>query len=173
MRRCKPILQRLFAKVIEDDNGCWLWQGAVNGAGYGSIGLGAAELGKGMVHRVSFELFFGPIPEGLLVCHKCDVKLCCNPMHLFCGTQQDNLNDARSKGRMRKGEDWWTAPRVGGSGIAKGDGHGMAKLTEVDVRDIRHLSADGMNSTELSRRFGVSRRMIRNIINKTNWSHVK
>ncbi len=172
MKRYTPILQRLFSKVAEDSNGCWIWQGTVNGAGYGTIGLGSREAGKDFVHRVSYRLFHGHIPDGLFVLHKCDVKRCCNPMHLFCGTQQDNLDDAVSKGRTRTGNLWWTASRAAEGGIVKGESHGMAKLSESDVRDIRHLSADGMNSANLSRRFGVSRRMIRNILNRTNWKHV-
>lgn len=168
-----PILRRMFAKTKQVPGGCWIWQGAKNGAGYGTVGLGSRVLGKGLVHRVSYELFVGPIPTGLLVMHKCDVRLCWNPMHLTCGTYQENSDDAVGKGRTRAGSDWWTEPRANGSAIVNGELHGMAKLSEADVRDIRHLSSDGMRNAELSRRFGVSRRMVRNIINRTNWKHVE
>ena len=76
-------------------NGCWLWAKAVNTNGYGY------KWHKGKLHhahRVSWELNRGPIPDGLFVLHRCDVKLCVNPEHLFLGTQTDNMRDAMAKG---------------------------------------------------------------------------
>ncbi len=70
--------------------------------GYGVIGLGGEFGGIGMAHRVAYRLFIGRIPKGMFVLHKCDVRLCCNPDHLFLGNQQRNLEDMASKGRGRK-----------------------------------------------------------------------
>lgn len=86
------------SRVEYDTNGgCWLWPVS---AGYGQF--------KGKrAHRLSYEAFKGPIPDGLFVCHKCDVPACCNPDHLFVGTASDNSLDMVKKGRH--------APLIAGS----------------------------------------------------------
>ena len=80
-------------------SGCWLWDGGVNPSGYGVLGI----IGRNQrAHRVSFEEFNGPIPEGMHVLHRCDVKSCVNPNHLYAGTVQDNANDRVKRGMGRK-----------------------------------------------------------------------
>lgn len=87
--------KRLLSKVVKTDS-CWLWDGALNSKGYGSMGF----LKKGwLAHRLSYTAFKGPIPDGLLVCHSCDVPSCVNPDHLWLGTTRDNQRDSESKGR--------------------------------------------------------------------------
>lgn len=172
-RKVKPIAHRLFSKIKEDKNGCWIWQGTKNGAGYGTIGLGRKSEGKGFAHRVSYEIFVGPIPEGQLVCHRCDVKLCVNPTHLFCGTHNENMQDMVHKGRSNKGDSWWTPDRKSGRCTCKGEKHGCSKLRRSQVLEIRKLfDSGGWNKSQLARRFGVSRAMVRNIVNGKNWSHI-
>lgn len=92
------------------ETGCWIWQPKTHGdGGYGAFrfskgpGLG---MGSGYAHRLAWELTYGPIPEGLDVCHRCDVPPCCWPEHLFLGTPQDNYDDMRAKGRARQGLSW-------------------------------------------------------------------
>ena len=75
-------------------SGCWLWEGEVRG-GYGTHRLDNIQR---PVHRLAFEEANGQIPNGLHVCHHCDVKLCCNPQHLFLGTARDNARDLYDKG---------------------------------------------------------------------------
>lgn len=80
---------------------CWLWTGRGMGKGYG----GCTPLtvnGERFAHRASYELHFGPIPEGMQVCHTCDTRRCINPRHFFLGTQTDNLRDMRTKGRWHR-----------------------------------------------------------------------
>lgn len=90
------LLQRLMAKVEIGESDCWIWRGSVNNQGYGYIGI---DYKKKLVHRLSWELHFGPIPEGMLMCHKCDVPVCVNPGHLFTGTNADNIRDMFKKDR--------------------------------------------------------------------------
>jgi hypothetical protein len=82
----------------EPMSGCWLWTGSSNGNGYGVMRINNKQQGA---HRVAFELFVGPIPPGLMICHKCDNPPCVNPHHLFAGTALDNNRDMFAKGRAR------------------------------------------------------------------------
>ncbi len=89
-------MQRLYDRTEKDENDCWNFKGALR-SGYGAIKYNGKICGA---HRVSFEITNGKIPDGLLVCHKCDNKKCVNPEHLFLGTYKDNMQDCLKKGRM-------------------------------------------------------------------------
>lgn len=97
MKRAIPWQDRL---IPEPNSGCWLWEGAVNSDGYGEIRRDRKNF---KVHRLAWEEANGPIPRGLNVCHTCDVPACCNPGHMFLGTQLDNVTDMRVKGRFKGG----------------------------------------------------------------------
>lgn len=79
---------RLLAKILINDNACWIWQGAVTGRGYGQIRRGGRDKSPGLAHRISYELFVGEIPDGMYIDHLCydkdgySNKLCINPNHL-------------------------------------------------------------------------------------------
>lgn len=136
----------LFLKKMKPNNttGCWEWTAAVCD-GYGRVRFqGKMQL----AHRVSFELHFGSIPDGPLVCHRCDNPICVNPEHLFLGSHSDNMADMAHKGRRR------------GITAVHGERHGRAKITDADVATIR---SSGQSSVALAREFDVSDRQIRHI----------
>lgn len=80
---------------------CWGWAASTAPKGYGCLGLGGGRVGR--AHRVSYELHYGPIPDGLHVLHTCDNPGCVNPAHLRLGTNADNVADRQAKGRYRGG----------------------------------------------------------------------
>ena len=99
--------ERMMAKVIIDKKGCWIFNGFINISGYGRVRNNGF---KYLTHRLAWENRFGSIPDGLLVCHKCDVPSCVNPDHLFIGTYKDNNQDAIDKGRVnpsKRGKERW------------------------------------------------------------------
>jgi hypothetical protein len=145
----------------EPNSGCWLWTGVV-AAGYGKLRRDS-DPSKPLdgAHRVSYELFKGEIPDGHVVCHKCDVRNCVNPDHLFVGTYKDNMQDAARKGRM----NWKSKDRK----LPVGEQHHSAKLTTEDVIAIRQLPISGV---EAAQRFGVRPITISRIRRGLIWRHV-
>jgi hypothetical protein len=102
-----PLKQRFWAHVEQSAAGCWLWTGSLQPSGYGAISLGRTEWGRMQAHVFSWLLHNpGVIPPDHQVCHKCDVRHCVRPDHLFLGTQADNIHDM-----VRKGRHWHQRPR--------------------------------------------------------------
>lgn len=147
--------QRFWASVKADDlNSCWIWIGGKNESGYGRINFKNREVK--LAHRVAFELCFGPIPEGKKVCHRCDNPPCCNPFHLFIGTQADNMADCLKKNRF-----------------AKGESRPDSKLTNEQVRYIReNYSFRKVTHKMLGKLFGVSSGCVLKVIKNRTWSHI-
>jgi hypothetical protein len=167
------LAERLWSKV--DKRGpqdCWLWRGSrgMCGKGHGQIGLGRRK--RLQTHRVSWTLQHGAIPPGLLVLHHCDVPHCVNPAHLFLGTQKDNMQDAKAKGRVRSvnpsGDAHWTRKRP--ERLARGERHGSAKLTADQVREIRERYASGVPQKHLVNDYSVSKSQISKILLGRSWA---
>lgn len=107
-----------------------------------------------LLHRVIYEMHNAPIPEGMHVCHKCDNPACSNPEHLFLGTPKDNTVDKIKKGRQAKGED-----------------HGLAKLTTNDVATIKKQIGT-KTQRDIAKEFGVHETLIYQIKTNKIWGHL-
>lgn len=155
----RPTLADRFWRRVRKSDGCWEWGGAVRGKGYGEIGRGGRGQGVVDTHRLSWELHFGEIPEGLQVLHRCDNPPCVRPDHLFLGTVADNMADKAQKGR---------APSISNPG----EQAGRAKLTNADVLAIRRRAAAGERLFQIARSFPVSASTIGQVVNRKTWGHL-
>lgn len=129
---------------------CVLWDRGLNTAGYGSFRLRGKTV---MAHRFAWEKSFGPIPDGMCVLHKCDIRRCVNPEHLFLGTPADNTADMIAKGRKR---------------FAIGSQRSKC-LVEDDILVIR---ASKLSQYALAKQFNVSQPNINAIRTGKTWRHV-
>jgi hypothetical protein len=147
--------ERFLAKVCADSvSGCWLWQGMVTPDGYGVAFIAGK---RQAAHRAAWMLFCSEIPPGMAVCHKCDVRACVNPEHLFVGTVADNNLDRVNKDRTPRGE-----------------GHHATRLTASQVGRIKAMLAeDRMYMSEIAREFGVSISTIAGIKAGRTWRHIE
>lgn len=147
-----------------DGDGCWLWKGGTfKGRGYGQFRVGAKKM---RAHRVSWERYHGPIPDGMRVCHRCDTPACVRPDHLFLGTDADNARDRDAKGRGTLG-------RIRPEAASPGAANPAAKLNDAAVLSIRRLRAQGAPYRDIAERHGISISEARNVATRRTWSHVQ
>lgn len=146
---------RLWGKVDKSGD-CWLWTGACDTHGYGHLGVGRKTV---KACRVAYELTYGPIPKRLCILHKCDNPLCVRPVHLFLGTQTDNLADMTAKGHRRYREH-------------NGSENGRAKLSERHVLKIRERAAAGELRSALAKEFNMCWTTIDRIVKGQLWQKV-
>lgn len=147
---------RRFWSFVEKTDDCWLWVGALKPTGYGlrSFSRDGRHF-TWLVHRLAYELEVGPIPDGMCVCHTCDVPNCVNPEHLWLGSHDDNMSDRQGKSRQTHGE-----------------GHPQAKLCDEIVRSIRIRRKNGESAHSLASEFGISPGVIYDIHEGKTWKHV-
>lgn len=142
------IYTRFITKVAFAGSDCWYWYGAMHKLGYGIM----PALGESKAHRVSWRLHKGDIPDGMFVLHKCDVRNCVNPDHLFLGTQTDNMRDMVNKDRHCKIKH-------------RGEENCRSKLTNMEAQSIREeFAAGGIIQAELSRKYNLSPMTISRLI---------
>lgn len=147
-------LQERFESKINRTSSCWEWTGYVSNSGYGRFGVGKPQKIY-FAHRISYELYVGPIPNNLCVLHKCDNRKCVNPKHLWLGTHKDNRIDCVNKKRNN--------PQAGSN-------NGFSKLTESKVKQIRKLyKPRKITCKSLALRFKVHESTVRYILRGVRW----
>jgi hypothetical protein len=157
--RARPIDigERFWSKVaVRGEQECWLWKGSLSRLGYGDFTVRGKHL---QAHRAAWTLTKKEqLTNGLCVCHRCDNRACCNPLHLFLGTQADNVKDMWAKGRVP---------------VSRGEQAGNAKLTEAQVRQIRREHIPGIfGCARLAAKFGTTKENITKILQAKSWSHL-
>ncbi len=142
----QSLSQRFWNKVeITNLLDCWTWTGYKNRLEYGRIKVkGKAKF----AHRIAWELTYGKIPEGKLICHKCDNPSCNNPNHLFMGTHKDNTFDMCVKGRQR------------------------GKMSKKDIHCIRAMRKQGVSSEAIALKFNVHRTTVCKIVSRQRGVYV-
>lgn len=136
----------------DDPEKCWIWKGDADSKNqYGSFKLAGGLFGP---HRISYELYIGEIPKGMLICHKCDNMKCINPNHLWIGTKQDNARDASSKGILKMGEQ-----------------KTLSKLKEADAIFILNNKGK-ISQNKLAKQFNVSPSTIQNVVDSKSWKYL-
>jgi hypothetical protein len=142
----ESVFIRFFSKVeIGDPDACWIWVASTDGSGYGKF---KGPFGTKRAHRLSYEFFHGPIPDGMVVRHRCpggDNPLCVNPRHLYLGTQEDNIHDMMNDG---------SNPRC------------LKKFEDGDREAIIILAAQGIAHRVIADNYSVDRSTISRIIRR-------
>jgi hypothetical protein len=147
-----------FWERIQKPVGCWLVSGAKETNGYGYLVNPFGDQPKYLTaHRAAWIFVNGPIPEGMRVLHKCDIRACVNPEHLFLGTDAENMRDMNMKGR---------------NGSA-GERNMHAKLTEAQAREILALKGKGIRPFHLAEKYGVGSGAIGDIWRGDTWKHIQ
>jgi hypothetical protein len=153
--------ERLLSNYTEHDGGyatpCWMWLGTITSDGYGRLSVN--DCGR-PAHRYSWLCHFGDIPQNMNVCHHCDNPWCIRPDHLFLGTDQDNVDDMRAKGRDTYGQNY-------------GKNNGQSRLTDEQVLEIRRkCAAGGLSHEKIARQYHIDRKTVAHINSGRNWIHL-
>ena len=147
------ITKKRFLSKINKTSSCWLWLACKHNFGYGCFKFNKKQI---TAHRFSWMLYKGEIPKGLYILHKCDIPECCNPKHLFLGTQKDNLIDCSKKNRTAIGEK-----------------NGNSRLKTKKIINIRlEYSKGNITHRKLGKQFNVDKSVISDILNRKTWKHV-
>lgn len=142
-----------YVDMSGGQSACWTWKAYKDPNGYGRFGVGRhrdRNVRSACSHRVAFALHYGYEPE--FVCHKCDNPPCCNPLHLFGGSVQDNMADMKAKGRHAFGEK-----------------HGRSVIDADVVNSIFHLRESGLSHSQIGREVGLSKSHTGAILRGAYW----
>lgn len=146
----KECVKRFYEKIKIDEKGCWLWFGCTNEK-YGILRFKNTNI---YAHRFCYEYIKKIKIDDKFVCHSCDRPLCVNPDHLFLGTHDDNMKDAKSKQRHAFGEK-----------------HYQKKLREKEVKEICKLVKCGLSQSQISKIFDIEQTNISHIKLGKNWKY--
>jgi hypothetical protein len=155
MKITDSLKRRFNAKVFRTAR-CWLWTAGTRPDGYGVMGLGSRKDKIGRVHRISWEIYRGPIPKNRFVLHKCENRRCVRPSHLKLGTQKQNIADSLRTGSFPLGTK-----------------NGQTKNTSNEIREIRRLGQLGWSSKKIAPLFSLHRVTISRILRRATWDCVK
>lgn len=144
-----PLADR-FWRHVEKTDGCWLWIGARNHNNYGRLADSTRPGHANLAHRIAWELTYGPIPDGMCVCHTCDNPPCVNPDHLWLGTHDDNMADRTAKGRDPLPPD-------------------VHIKMEIAAQIREEYAAGGVTHRVLSERYGIDQSSVTRLINGKMW----
>ena len=133
---------------------CWGWAGNRPDGRYGHFSINGQSV---KAHRWIYELLHGPIPDGMVLRHRCDIPECVNPMHLEAGTSAQNTADIIERGR-------WPD--------RKGDRHPMAALSKDKVLKIRALASQGYTQKRIAEMYEISSQHVGKIVRRESWGHV-
>ena len=175
--------ERFLSKIstTPTEKGCLEWMAYTDKHGYGTFSVKARPF---RAHRITYFLETGIDPLGLCVCHSCDNPSCVNFVHLWLGTDADNIHDKENKGRGNKvrGDDHYSRlrpevmprgdkhhTRLRPEAVARGEKHGKAKLTTADILSIRD---DTRKQRTIASEYGVSPAHICNIKRSKKWAHI-
>ena len=153
----RPSTPEDFWRRVDKSGDCWPWLGPKDRDGYGRLTYQGRRMHS--AHRLSWKLANGPIPKGMCVCHRCDNPPCCNPAHLWLGTNQDNMDDKVSKGRHSY------RSHVGVE-------NPNSKLTEDEVLDIRAARAFGAAQKDIAKAYNLEVSVISRITTRASWKHL-
>jgi len=176
---------RFWSKVeVQAKGRCREWLGCKNKGGYGVFRLNGKVY---LAHRIAYVLANGSIPDGMLICHKCDNRGCEEAEHFFVGEYKDNIQDMLKKGRgswVAGGNHWSiTNPEKLARGDRhgskthpesrpRGEKHGNRELTEFKVLEARRRYSEGETQTSIAKDFGISYQQVSRIVNRKQWTHV-
>lgn len=149
------LVNTFFYRIsICKETGCWIF-GGQKSQRYSHLDFRYRRISG---HHMAWMMYYGDIPRGLHVLHKCDRTKCCNPAHLFLGTQKDNVQDSVRKGRCIR---------------AKGSQNGHAILTESQVSEIKRIWMPRVVTRKMiSRKFNISIGCLDKILYNQSWKHV-
>ena len=152
------LIKKFWSKVeIKSEDSCWNWTAGLSHRGTGKFMSGLRAGFTSIAPRFSWMLHHGPIPLGLLVCHKCDNRLCVNPKPLFLGTHQDNMTDMVTKGRSYKG----------------GPNKGMTLIRKLSDESVRAIRTDPRQLKSIAKDYGISHQLVSRIKSRTAKRNVK
>lgn len=151
----RATLEARFLKNVFKTGGCWLWKLRPATSGHGRIKVNGKMV---YAHRVSYLLFTGEIPVGMVVCHRCDTPLCVNPQHLFLGTSRDNSIDLARKGL--------SGPQLKPEAYEGKRRFGEAIPPEVSAAILREYVESKASQRSLAKKFGVSKSYVNKLLTR-------